>query len=157
MKKRDVRLFLLDVLRENIRGAIIADSLKQKLEDYSIRYRERHNAPLTNELKERFLSLPQIRGKARAEADEIIEEYVDNFLAEKFKWLPFHNLAITGVLILPAMISLGAYGIMHFLSLLGHGNRFEDLGVIGFAGVLVSFLELFAVIIASCVDELRKE
>ena len=155
MKKREIRKFLINFLRENIRGYVIADLLRQYLEEYKVEYKKRHNIDLSPELTSFFLHAT--KEKASQETDEIIEECVDEFIAEKFALLPFKNLTITGLLIIPAITMLIFYGLRHFSYLMGKENAFVDLGFESLVTTSLSFCGLVVILISSCIDELRKQ
>ena len=65
--------------------------------------------------------------EASSEADDMIEACVDEFIASKFRWLPFRNLSITGILILPAILTLTYYCIRHFSYLMGNQAAFDPV------------------------------
>lgn len=66
---------------------------------------KRNNAELPSNLEARFMEWE--KAKAASEADGIIKTCVDGLIADsKLKWLPFRNIAITGVLIVPATLAL---------------------------------------------------
>lgn len=155
MKKRDIRKFLIKALRDNARSYIILDILKQDLEELKAEYRKKHNAKLPSEKEAHFMEWKL--KEASSEADGIIEACVDEFIAQKFGWLPFKNLSITGILIVPSMLALIYYCIRHFSYLMGNETAFEGLSFEIFAGAIVSILGLSFIIIASVIDELRKE
>ncbi len=155
MKIRDIRQSLLTLFRENARSYVIWNILRLDLEDYKAEYRKCNNAELPSNLEARFMEWAKT--KAASEADEIIEACVDGLIAAKFKWLPFRNIAITGVLIVPATVALIMYAIKHFFYLIGHEDIFANLSYEGLAGTVFAILGLFIVLLASCVDELRKE
>ena len=155
MKRRDIRKFLIKTLRDNARSYIISDILKQDLEDLKAEYRKKHNAELPSEKEARFMEWKL--KEASSEADSIIESCVDECIASKFKWLPFKNLSITGILIVPSMLALTYYCVRHFSYLMGNESAFEGLSFELLAGTIVSLLGLSAVLVASVIDELRKE
>ncbi len=155
MKRRDIRKFLIKVLRDNARSYIISDILKQDLEELKAEYRKKHNADLPSEKEARFMEWKL--KEAPLEADGIIEACVDEFMTQKFRWLPFKNLSITGILIVPSMLALTYYCIRHFSYLMGNEAAFEGLSFEILAGAIVSLLGLSFVVVASVVDELRKE
>ncbi|MBQ6983015.1 MAG: hypothetical protein IJQ15_11380 [Synergistaceae bacterium] len=146
---------MIKALRDNIRSYIISDILKQDLEKIKDEYRKKNNAELPPEKEAHFMEW-KLR-EASSEADDMIEACVDEFIASKFRWLPFRNLSITGILILPAILTLTYYCIRHFSYLMGNQAAFEGLSFEILAGAIVSLLGLLGLLIASVVDELRKE
>jgi len=155
VKKREVRKFLIKALRDNIRSYIISDILKQDLEKLKAEYRKQNKAELPSEKEARFMEW-KLR-EAASEADDMIETCVDEFIAQKFRWLPFRNLSIMGILIIPPMLSLAYYCTRHFSSLMGNESAFEGLSFEILAGAIVSLLGLLGLLVAIVVDELRKE
>ena len=156
MKRRDIRQALLTLFRDNARSYIIWNILRTDLEDYRSEYRKRNNAELPLNLEARFMEWA--KAKASLEADEIIATCVDGLIADsKLKWLPFRNIAITGVLIVPATLALIMYATKHFYYLMGNKDIFASLSYGEFAGTVFAILGLLIVLLASCIDELRKE
>ena len=155
MKRRDIRKFLIKALRDNARSYIISDILKQDLEKTKDVYRKKHNAEFPPEKEASFMEWKL--KEAPSEADGIIEACVDEFMASKFKWLPFRNISITGLFIVPAMAALILYCLKHFSYLMGNETAFIGLSYEGLAGTAIGILGLLVVMIATCIDELRKE
>ena len=155
MKIRNIRQSMLILFRENARSYVIGKILRQDLEDYRAEYRKRNNAELPSKLEARFMEWA--KAKAASEADEIIEACVDGVIASEYKWLPFRNIAITGVLIAPAILALIMYAIKHFSYLMGNKDIFTGLSYEGLAGTVFAILGLSIVLLASCIDELRKD
>lgn len=154
MKRHDIRQSLLILFRDNARSYIIWNILRIDLEDYKTQYMKRNHTELPSNLEARFMEWAKI--KAASEADEIIEACVDGLIASEFKWLPFRNIAITGVLIAPATVALIMYAIKHFSYLMGNKDIFTALSYEGLAGTIFAILGLSIVLLASCIDELRK-
>lgn len=155
MKKRDIRKFLIKVLRDNVRSYIILGILKQGLEELKEDYRKKHNSELPSEKEARFMEWKL--KNVSSEADGIIEACADEFMTQKFRWLPFRNISITGLFIVPAMAALILYGLKHFSYLMGNETAFIGLSYEGLAGTAIGILGLLVVITATCIDELRKE
>ena len=155
MKKREIRKSLIDFLMDNARRYVISAIIRQDLNEYKSEYMKLHNSGLPPDLDARFMDWE--KGKAAKEANDIIETCVDEFIASKFRWLPFRNIAVTGLLVVPAISSRILYGIRHFSFIIGHEDAFAGLGYGELAMALFSLLGLSSILVASCVDELRKE
>lgn len=155
MKRRDIRKFLIKELRDNIRSYIISEILKQDLEKIKSEYREKYSTELPLEKEAHFMEWEL--SKASSEADSMIETSVDEFIASKFRWLPFQNTTITGICIIPAIIVLVLHALRHYSYLLGIKTAFDGLSYGDLAGTIFSIIALSGVLVASLIDELRKE
>ena len=155
MKRRDIRKFLIEAIRDNARSYIILTILRQDLEEYESAYKQRHNADLPSDLEAHFMDWN--KRKAAMEADQIIETSVDEFIASKFRWLPFQNTTITGICIIPAIIVLVLHALRHYSYLRGIKTAFDGLSYGDLAGTIFSIIALSGVLVASLIDELRKE